>query len=420
MHLDRRQLLATSAAGFASLSLGSGAAFARDLPTGNPKSLGFDPDRLQRIHTALQRRVEAGEAPGYVTAIMRQGKILHFDTVGYRNIEAKTPMSRDTIFRIMSMTKPIVSVATMMLVEEGRIRLTDNISKFIPAFAKQQVYVSGEGDSMVLAPAKRQIQIRNLLTHTSGYTYGVFTNTPVDKLQLQKKLYTRSFPSLAAFADAAAAFPLMFEPGTMWSYGISTDILGAVIEVVTGQKLGDFLQERILGPLGMVDTAFTVPPEKRNRFTNCYVTTPEGLKVYPDQEGDFIDPKQPHSGGGGLTSTADDYLRFATMLLNEGELEGRRYLGPQTVKLMRTNMLPANAVAQRNGEFGLGFGIDMNTGARAMYAGEGSYQWSGYNRTHFWVDPTYKIVGLIMTQMQPFNNTVEEDMRALTYQAFLG
>ena len=421
MYLHRRKLLTTSAASLAVLSLGDPIVHARDLLTANPKSQGFDPERLKRIGVALQRRINAGEASGFLAAIMRNGKIVHFDALGYRDIALKTPMLRDTIFRIMSMTKPIVSVAAMILAEENRLRLTDPVAKYIPSFAKSQVYVSGEGDSIVTAPAKRQVQVRNLLSHTSGYTYGIFGNTPLDKLHMQRKLSPRFFKSLAEFSDAAAAMPLMFEPGTNWNYGISTDILGRVIEVASGQTLPDFLQQRILGPLGMIDTAFSVAPGKTARFANSYTKKPEGLVIADDaRQSPFLSPPAAPSGGGGLTSTADDYLRFANMLLNEGELDGVRLLGPETVRLMRANHLSEKVTEARGAGFGLGFGVDIVTGSRGYYGGPGTFHWSGADRTHFWVDPANRIIGLSMTQMEPFDTNFEEDMRALTYQALVG
>lgn len=422
MHLSRRGLLLSGTAGVAAMSLGASPGLAKSLPTASPKSQGFDAERLKRIPAALQRRVDAGEAPGFLAAVMRRGKIVAFDAVGYRDLENKTPMSRDTVFRIMSMTKPIVSVGAMILVEENRLRLTDPVAKYIPSFAKQQVYVSGEGESMVTAPAKRQVQVRNLLSHTAGYTYGVFSNTPVDKLHLKRGVYAQNYKSLAEFCEAAAKLPLMFEPGTNWQYGISTDILGHVIEVASGQKLQDFLRERVLAPLGMNDTGFLLTGNQAERFVTAYKKSSEGKGLVPSPDffpGSYKDPAMPASGGGGMVSTADDYLRFAAMLLSEGELDGVRILGPETVRLMHTNVLPRAITDQRGTGFGLGFGID-NPGDRGAYAGVGTYHWSGADRTHFWVDPTNQIVGLIMTQMEPFDVYFEEDMRALVYQAFMG
>lgn len=396
------------------------AATAKPLPTGVAKAAGFDPERLKRIAVALQRRVDQAEAPGFLAAIARDGKIVSFDAVGYRDIAAKTPMSRDTIFRIMSMTKPIVSVAAMMLAEENKLRLTDPVARFIPAFEKQQVYVSGEGDAAVYAPSRRQVQVRNLLSHTSGYSYGL-GSSPVAKIHAARKVGTSNFQSLAAFCQAAAELPLMFEPGTQWQYGISTDILGHVVELAAGQTLPEFLKARIFEPLGMIDTAFQVMPDRLPRFANRYkrengaLALDEAATASP-----FLKPPAAPSGGGGLTGTADDYLRFATMLANEGELDGVRLLGPETVRLMRVNHLPKAYIATRDTAFGLGFGVDVEAATRNYYGPPDTYHWSGANRTHFWVDPVNRIVGLSMTQMNPFDNYFEEDMRALTYQAFMG
>jgi CubicO group peptidase (beta-lactamase class C family) len=416
MHINRRTLIAGAAA--AALSARPSWAATKTLPTATPKSMGFDAERLKRIPAALQRRIDAGEAPGFLAAVMREGKIVHFSELGYRDIAGKTPMSRDTIFRIMSMTKPIVSVAAMMLAEENRLRLTDPVAKFIPVFADQKVYVGGEGDKVETAPAKRQVQVRNLLMHTSGYSYGL------SAFPALTKLYRSTLPrdkSLAEFCAAAATLPLQFEPGTQWQYGISTDILGHVVELASGRSLPEFLQERILGPLGMEDTAFFVAPEKRPRFATTYALKDGALAIFDDAKTSrFLSPPAMYSGGGGLTSTADDYLRFAAMLLNEGELDGVRILGPQTVRLMRSNQLSPAMTAARDAGFGLGFGVDIEGADRDYYGGHGTFFWSGANRTHFWVDPVHKIVGLSMTQVDPFNEKFEEDMRALTYQAFMG
>jgi CubicO group peptidase (beta-lactamase class C family) len=420
MTIGRRHLLAGGAAGLTVLASTTRASAPRALPIAAPKSQGFDPERLKRIRPALQRLVDAGEAPGFLAAIMRDGRILHFDSVGYRDVAAKTPMARDTIFRIMSMTKPIVSVAAMMLVEENKLRLTDPLARFMPAFAKQQVYVSGEGASAVFAPAKRQVQVRNLLTHTSGYSYGAGDN-PAAKIQRERRVGTSTFSSLAEFCRAAADVPLMFEPGRRWEYGISTDILGHVVELASGQALPDFLKTRILDPLGMVDTAFHVTPDRVARFANRYkrengaLALDEAVSASP-----FLKPPAAPSGGGGLTGTADDYLRFTAMLANEGTLDGVRLLGPETVRLMRANHLAKEIMITRDAGFGLGFGVDLEPASRNFYGPSGTYHWSGANRTHFWVDPLNRIVGLTMTQMNPFDAYFEEDMRALTYQAFVG
>jgi CubicO group peptidase (beta-lactamase class C family) len=421
MPINRRDLLSIGTAGLAAVPLAARPVRARPLETAGPKAMGFDAERLKRIPAALTRRIDAGEAPGFLAAVVRDGRLVHFSELGVRDVAARAPMARDTIFRIMSMTKPIVSVAAMMLVEENRLRLTDPVAKFIPSFAQPRIYVSGEGEAMVTAPAKRQVQVRNLLMHTSGLSYGTPRGGAVEKLQAERKVTTSNFGALAEFCDAAAALPLLFEPGTKWNYGISTDVLGRVVEVAAGQPLADFLRTRIFAPLGMTDTAFFVPPEKAARLATSYRVAAGGLTVLEAPgTSRFLTPPAAVSGGGGLASTADDYLSFCMMLLNGGTWNGARLLGPETVRLMRINHLPKTAMAEREAGFGLGFGVDMTPAARNFYGGDGSYYWSGALRTHFWVDPAHRIVGLIMTQVDPFDSTFEEDMRALVYQAFMG
>lgn len=394
-------------------------ALAKPLPEVAPASAGFDLERLKRIGAAMNRLIDEGEAPGFLTAIVRDARIVHFETHGQRNIGAKAPMTRDTIFRLMSMTKPIVSTAAMMLVEEGRMRLTDPVARFFPSFAKSRLYVSGEGETMETQPARRQVQIRNLLTHTSGYAYG-FGRDPVAKLHVARNVYPQAHKTLSDFVAAAAELPLRFEPGTKWEYGISTDLLGAVVEAAADKPLAEVLQERILGPLGMTDTAFFVPPDKLSRFAASYRRKDGAFEVVDEPaKSQFLKPPTAPSGGGGLVGTADDYLRFASMLLNEGELDGVRILAPQTVGLMRANHLGKEAMAAREAGFGLGFGVEMTPSARNLYGGAGTYYWSGVNRTFFWVDPSNRIVGLLMAQMDPYNELFEDEYRALVYQALM-
>lgn len=419
MNIHRRHLMTTAGAGLV-LSRATSPASARPLPDTPAAGAGFDVERLKRIAPAMKRAIDAGEAPGFITAIVRDARIVHFETHGQRNLATKAPMTRDTIFRLMSMTKPIVSVAAMMLVEEGRMRLSDPIARFNPAFAKSRIYVGGEGEAIETKPAQRQIQVRNLLMHTSGYSYG-FDRSPMTKLQRARNVYSDAQPSLAAFVAAAAEFPLRFEPGTRWEYGISTDILGHVVELAAGKPLPDVLQERIFGPLGMIDTAFHVPPEKASRFATSYRPKDGKLEVFDDAATSrFLKPPTAPSGGGGLVGTADDYLRFTAMLLNEGELDGVRLLGPQTVRLMRANHLPKGVSTYGDAGFGLGFGVEMDAASRNMYGGPGTYYWSGANRTFFWVDPANRIAGLLMTQLDPFDTLLEDEYRTLVYQALVG
>jgi CubicO group peptidase (beta-lactamase class C family) len=414
MNIHRRHLMTAASAGLV-LSRAGSPALAKALPDTAPASAGFDAARLKRIDIAMKRLIDAGQAPGFITAIVRDARIVHFETHGQRNLAGQAPMTRDTIFRLMSMTKPIVSVAAMMLVEEGRMRLSDPVARFIPAFAKSKVYVNRNGEDLETTPARRQIQVRNLLMHTSGYTYGFGRRSGQ-----RKNVFANDFPSLAAFAAAAADVPLQFEPGTQWEYGISTDILGHVVELAAGKPLPEVLQERIIGPLGMTDTAFHVPADKAARFATTYRAKDGKLEVFDDAAtSPFLKPPAAPSGGGGLVGTADDYLRFAAMLLNEGELDGVRILGPQTVRLMRANHLPSGLSTYGDAKFGLGFGVDVDAASRNYYGGPGTYHWSGANRTFFWVDPVNRVVGLLMTQLEPFNTAFEEEYRALVYQALM-
>jgi CubicO group peptidase (beta-lactamase class C family) len=415
MPIHRRAFL--GAAGLTALPAWPSTAAVTPLSTAAPETLGFDPQRLRRIRVALQRRIDAGEAAGFQVAIARDGRLVHFESIGLRDIARRAPLTDDTLFRIRSMTKPITSVAAMMLVEENRLRLTDPIAAYIPSFARSRVYVSGDGESMLTAPAARQVQVRNLLMHTAGYSMGL-GDTPVAALHRSRGVAVRASSSLATYCDAAAALPLMFEPGTQWQYGISTDILGGVIEVASGLSLPAFLQQRIFRPLGMSDTAFQIESSDVARLATLYERKDGALRVIDDTADYLAAPRAP-SGGGGLISTTHDYLRFATMLMNEGELGGVRLLGPQTVRLMRANHLPPGLFATAGAGFGLGFGVDATPVGRSLYGSNGSFFWSGANRTHFWVDPTNRIVGLLMAQIAPFDLLYEDDMRALTYQAFM-
>ncbi|MCB2108934.1 MAG: beta-lactamase family protein, partial [Rhodobacteraceae bacterium] len=313
------------------------------------------------------------------------------------------------------------SVAAMMLVEENKIRLTDPVGDYIPSFAKSRVYVSGKGNNIKTEPAKRRMQVRNLLMHTSGLSYGTPRGGAVEQLQAERKVSPQYFPSLAAFCDAAAELPLLFEPGTKWNYSISVDVLGRVIELADGRPLAEVLKARIFDPLGMSETGFAVPDGAASRLATAYQNDGGELSVLESAvDSRFLKPPSAPSGGGGLVSTADDYLAFAAMLMNEGEWNGARLLSPQTVRMMRINHLPKSAMIGRETGFGLGFGVDMTPAARQYYGGDGTYHWSGALRTHFWVDPTYRIIGLSMTQVDPYNTQFEEDMRALVYQAFTG
>ena len=397
-----------------------------------PEKVGFSTEHLERIRPLLQDYVDAENLPGFLTVIARHGKIVHFETVGMRDIENKKPIEPDTIFRIYSMSKPITSVAVMMLYEAGHFQLDTPVSKFIPEFENMKVYNKAQTETL---DAKKQITIKHLLTHTAGLTYG-WGNKPVDARYKALKMSAAS-ATLADMAKTLSDIPLVHEPGERWTYGVSTDLLGYLVEVVSEMPFEAFLQTRIFEPLGMIDTAFSIPPEKRDRFAALYSATKEkglervGNKADADGQFTFFP-----SGGGGLVSTAADYMRFSQMLLNGGELEGVRILAKETVDLMRS--------PHHDNWFGLGFSVvtdkefsDKDTDETDTESSDktdkdtdetdkesfdppesiGSFSWGGAAATIFWIDPEKELVGLLMTQIHNNPYPFHHQFKVLTYQA---
>lgn len=402
---------------FITLFMANGAHAGEWLPSSSPGRLGFDADRLDRIEMAMQSHVDAKRISGAVMAVSRNGRLVYRNVVGYADVESKSPMQLDSIFRIYSMSKPITSTAIMMLVEEGKLRLTDPVSKFIPAFADMQVYVSGQGDEMVMEPQKPVMTIRHLLTHTSGIPY---QGGPTPAHQAYRGLSTGEIRSLESFVAELATKPLVFQPGTRWMYGMSTDVLGYVVEVVSGQPFGDFLADRITGPLGMDQTSFVLTADQKDRFAAAYDYVDGGLALSNNLGADkYSNPGRMHSGGGGLISTAADYLRFSQMLLNGGKLDGVRIFSPRSVSLMSRNHLTKDQAFADGLGFGLGFAVVMDPGIRGTVQSEGSFSWAGAADTHFWIDPVEKIIGLVMTQRFGAGNDLRDDMRTMTYQALM-
>ena len=391
------------------------------LPLASPASAGLSTDRLARIRPAMQAYVDDGRAAGVMTLVARRGQVVHWDAVGLRDLEAGDPLEPNDIFRIYSMTKPITSVATMMLVEEGAVALDEPVSTFIPEFADVTVLTAG-GER---AAPDRPITIEHLLTHTSGLTYGFFGDEPVDRLYNESGFFTRA-AGLDDFARQAAALPLLASPGDRWNYSVSTDILGRVIEVASGQPLDAFLQARILGPLGMDDTAFVVPADKRGRFTGHYAVQDGQLQLVDSPlDGEYTQPPPWLSGGGGLTSTASDYIRFAQMLLQDGQLGGTRLLVAETVQMMRSNRLPEALVPIQLGTylspgygFGLGFAVVVEAAASPEPDNEGVFRWAGAANTFFWIDPQAELIGMVWTQINPFAAyDLEREFQTLVYAA---
>ncbi|HVS66853.1 MAG TPA: serine hydrolase domain-containing protein [Thermoanaerobaculia bacterium] len=397
------------------------------LPRAAPAEVGFSPERLDRLDRALQGYVDRGELAGIVALVARKGKVVHLESYGARHVEAKAPMAEDTIFRIASMTKPIASVALMMLWEEGRFQLRDPVSRFLPDFAEPVIAVPPDpleyhGQPTRTIAARNPITIQHLLTHTAGLANNYRGSTRDAYQEMRREL-----PPDAAVADMVAKLaeiPLDFEPGRAWEYGPATDVVGLLVEVISGQRLDRFLEERIFRPLGMTDTHFYLPAEKLPRFAALYRPDADGrieLAEAPDAGGRYLrQPQTYFSGAGGLVSTAADYFRFHQMMLNGGQLDGVRILGRKTVELMTTNHTGDLGIWLRGPGygFGLGYSVVVDQGASAMPASVGSYSWGGAFCTTFWVDPEEELIGVLMTQIRPYTHlNVREDFATLTYQA---
>jgi CubicO group peptidase (beta-lactamase class C family) len=396
-----------------------------------PEALGFSSERLERLHAVMQQEVDQKQLAGIVTILVRHGKVVEERTYGKKDMESGAPMTRDTIFRIFSMTKPITGVAMMILYEEGKWHPSDPISKYIPEFAHLKVYKGvDESGKMILEEPVHPPTMRELMTHTAGFTYGFFGNTPVDKMYNEQQLLQSQ--SLQEMINKLAKMPLLYQPGTRWVYSVSMDVQGYIIEKLSGQSLPDFMQQHILGPVGMKDSGFYVPKEKRSRFATLYAEDHKGDLVVAarggDSGADYSTPPKMPSGGGGMVSTTQDYLRFAQMLLNGGELDGVRILAPATVQLMTTNHLAANLM---NGEAmfgprpGLGWGYDCAVYPDPLQAdevvGKGTFFWMGAADTWFWVDPTNDLIFVGMTQrmLGPGSPNMEALSQPLVYQALV-
>lgn len=401
------------------------------IPTGNPKALGFDPDRLARILPWMQRWVDEGKFPGAQTLIARHGQVVYCDQVGQRDIEAGLPWERDTIARIYSMTKPITSVALLMLYEEARCHLDTPVDAFIPEFKDRQVLIDGATALDQVRPAQARMTLHHLLTHTSGLTYSFNEDLLAGAMLEQKLDFGVKKHTLSDTVARLAKLPLGFDPGSRWNYGVSTDVLGRVVEVISGQSLADFFAERILGPLGMTDTAFGVTEDRLDRFAACYVKTDEDplqLMDTPLKTPYAADRVHLHSGGGGLVSTIDDYLRFAELLRGKGALGDVRLLAPKTVEMMTMNALPGDLASMGQPVFsevsfdgvgfGLGVSVTLNPGLAKTASSVGDFGWGGMASTMFWVDPAMDMVTIFMTQLVPSSAYPNrKELRAMAYGA---
>lgn len=371
---------------------------------------------LDSIPVRLQSLVDQGKVPGAVTLIARDGKLIHSSVVGYQDIASRTPMTRDTVFRLYSMSKPITSVAVMILMEAGKLRLDDPAYKYIPQFKDARVYVSGDVDHIVTGPLHRPITIADLLTHTSGLTYHFTGDTPVHqyyrKHGVKRDTPVGSLPtdapaakSLQELVDRLAKAPLLHQPGQQFDYSYSTTVLGFIVERASGMRLDRFLQQHVFEPLHMTHTGFFVVGAGLDHFVTNYLWTGQELKsIETNSTTDYRDPNRLLDGGGALASTADDYLRFAQMLLNGGILDGVRILKPETVALMFENHLPESAQLPRPAgafefQFGYGFAVGNESTARKGLFPVGAVGWDGSANTFFWVDPAHRIVTVFMTQL---------------------
>jgi len=385
------------------------------LPQAQPADVGLCPERTQRLMDVLRREVASGRLPGAVAMIARKGQIALFEAIGQQDPGTGTPMKTDSIFRIYSMTKPVVSVAVMMLVERGQLLLSDPVSRWLPEYANQQVATAGG-----LEPVKQEATVQDLLRHTAGLTYEFLGDSPVQRQYGAVKIASRERTN-AEFSQTLAGVPLQFQPGTVWAYSRATDVLGRLVEVVSGQGLGAFLQAEIFGPLGMVDTGFAVPPAQQHRISEPFAHDPDGgvpMKV--------LEPRQVpamEGGGGGLMSTAMDYARFLQCLRNRGELNGMRLLGPHTVDYMTADHLgdmPADGTLLPPGHgFGLGFAVRTQLGLSPVPGSVGLYYWGGIAGTTFFVDPALDMYAMLMIQAPNQRDYYRPLFRDLVYAALV-
>ncbi|MXV81789.1 beta-lactamase family protein [Candidatus Poribacteria bacterium] len=385
------------------------------LPRAIPEDVGMSTSRLGRIAPVMQGYVDNGKIPCALTMIAREGKLVHFEKFGMQDIAAAKPVEFDTIFRLYSMTKPITSVAVMMLYEEGHFQLTTPVSEFVPAFKDMKVYTE---DGSAIVDADREVTIKHLLTHTAGLIYDSNKDDhPIDQRYEDADLYGGD---LANMVSKLGGIPLLHQPGTAWKYGMAIDILGYLVGIVSGMPFETFLKTRIFEPLGMDDTGFSVRVENANRYSKVYEFGEEGELQAIEKVHAATGPLSFfHSGGGGLQSTAPDYLRFCQMVLNDGELDGERLLGRKTAELIRMNHVPPDWLApDRTGVgFGLGFSVVTDVAETHTLGSVGTCSWGGMASTTFWIDPVEDLIGIFMTQLVGADSPFHAQFRVLTYQA---
>ncbi|MGC0413367.1 CubicO group peptidase (beta-lactamase class C family) [Streptomyces sp. SAI-195] len=395
---------------------------------------GLDPEALDRLDLHFARQVDEGRLPGFLVAVARGGRVAHLTAHGQRDVAAGLPVTADTLWRIYSMTKPVTSVAVLTLVEEGRLSLDDPVDRYLPAFAEPRVYVGGTGDDVVTRPAAGPVRVGHLMTHTAGLTFGFYRTHPVDALYRAAGVESSVRPGadLAETVDLYASLPLQFEPGTEWNYSVASNVLGRLVEVVSGQPLDVFCAERIFGPLGMTDTGFHVTDAQAGRLAELYGETEDG-GITPVPGLPLRGRPRFLSGSGGLVSSAYDVHRFAELLRRRGALDGVRLLAPATVDLMTRNHLPGGADLRALGSrpahdqpgndgvgFGLGVSVVIDPSRTRSPSGLGTYGWSGVATTTFWVDPGRDLTVQFMTQVRPkSSHTVYPDLKRLVHEALV-
>ena len=398
---------------------------AQRLPLAVPEEVGLSSERLERIGEVFQDYVEEGRIAGAVGMVLRNGKLAYVDAWGMRDLGSGDVMEEDDLFKICSMTKPVASVAVMTLYEEGHFFLSDPIGRYLPALANLRVANLAEasaGQEIPTERARRQVTIHDLLRHTTGFTYGDLSNTVVDAAYREREILYQ--PTLEDQVAALGEIPLLYQPGTQWNYSVSVDVLGRLVEVVSGQPFDVFLRERIFDPLGMADTGFRVPDSKSDRVAPTYGHSGPDRALGPGDTSICDLPPTLFSGGAGLRSTAQDYARFAQMLLNGGELDGARILGRKTVELMTVDHLEEGmptGFLSPGWSFGLGFTVKTEAGLDGLPSSVGEYNWIGIQGTSFWVDPEEDLVGVFMVQIRPNRDiTFRDQFKRLVYQALIG
>jgi len=377
----------------------------------SPESVGMSSERMGRMREYFQGLLDEEKSAGFQLLVSRRGKVVMFDSLGMANVEEKRPVGDDTLFRIFSMTKPIMGVAMMMLYEEGYYSLSDPVSKYLPELAGLKVYTGEDTDGNVFTEnPDREPTIHDLLQHTAGFTYGIFGNTPVDKMYRDSDLVNFQ-NTKAQNLEILADIPLLYQPGSKWVYSVSVDIQGYLIEKLTGMTVGEFLQERLFDPLGMDETLVWVPANKANLLADVYTHNEDGKRALFEgsMAANALSKPGVFNGGGQLISTSDDYWRFGQMLLNGGEFDGKRYLSPRTVEMMTSNRLPGEIEFPAGEGFGLNFGVVADASQVGYAASDGEFGWGGLASTVFWADPEEEMVVIFMTQYLPYDGAFYRD-----------